>query len=73
MEENPLPELDRSMLRVLCCGRIAQSVAIGAQSAVKDPENAEYVSITQKTGWKVLQDLWGMDCKEFFDAMRIPA
>ncbi|CAK6442364.1 unnamed protein product [Pipistrellus nathusii] len=51
----PLTAAERDALFLLVCGRFCQSLVMAAHSCRLHPENAEYLMITAKTGWKHLQ------------------
>ncbi|KAM6058176.1 hydroxylysine kinase isoform 1-T2 [Chlamydotis macqueenii] len=50
----PLTEEERGALFLLVSGRFSQSLVIAAHTALRYPENEEYLMITAKTGWKHL-------------------
>ncbi|NXX88967.1 HYKK kinase, partial [Centropus bengalensis] len=50
----PLTEEERGALFLLVSGRFAQSLVIAAHTALRYPENTEYLMTTAKTGWKRL-------------------
>ncbi|KAM6308299.1 hydroxylysine kinase [Aegotheles albertisi] len=54
----PLTEGERGALFLLVGGRFAQSLVIAAHTALRYPENAEYLMITAKTGWKHLMRMF---------------
>ncbi|KAK2582677.1 hypothetical protein KPH14_004951 [Odynerus spinipes] len=58
-----LTDLEKKVLRVSVCARICQSLVMGAYSHFQDPQN-NYLLITQKTGWTLLQKLWPMSEEE---------
>nr|KAF6283490.1 hydroxylysine kinase [Pipistrellus kuhlii] len=51
----PLTPAERGALFLLVCGRFCQSLVMAAHSCRLHPENAEYLMITAKTGWRHLQ------------------
>ncbi|NXU57929.1 HYKK kinase, partial [Turnix velox] len=56
----PLTEEERGALFLLVCGRFAQSLVIAAHTALRYPENKEYLMITAKTGWKHLMTMFAI-------------
>ncbi|XP_036211150.1 hydroxylysine kinase [Myotis myotis] len=56
----PLTPAERGALFLLVCGRFCQSLVMAAHSCRLHPENAEYLMITAKTGWKHLQQMFAM-------------
>lgn len=54
---NPLTEAEWTALPTLVMARIAQSLALGAFTAFQYPSNADYLLLTQQTGWAVLRVL----------------
>ena len=61
---------ERAALRTLCCGSLAQSLALGLCSAAAMPENAAYLLDTQQGGWLLLRRLWGMTDDAFSRALQ---
>ncbi|XP_015728041.1 hydroxylysine kinase [Coturnix japonica] len=53
----PLSAAERAALFMLVCGRFAQSLVMAAHTALLYPENAEYLMVTARTGWKHLTDM----------------
>ncbi|XP_054569262.1 hydroxylysine kinase [Eptesicus fuscus] len=56
----PLTPAERDALFLLVCGRFCQSLVMAAHSCRLHPENAEYLMITAKTGWKHLQQMFAV-------------
>lgn len=54
-----LSDIEKGILKTGVCARISQSLVYGAYSHLMDPQN-DYILTTQKNGWKVLRELWGM-------------
>ncbi|XP_046628593.1 hydroxylysine kinase [Neodiprion virginianus] len=52
-----IPEIERNVLKTCVCGRLCQSLVLGAYSYMNDPGN-EYLLSTQKRGWSLLEELW---------------
>ena len=48
--------LDQSLVHLLVCARLAQSVTMGAYSFSLNPENT-YLLVTAQPGWKLLERL----------------
>ena len=64
---------ERAALRVLCCGRLAQSLVLGQCAAAETPSNADYLLTTQQAGgWPLLRRLWGMGDDAFLAALQPP-
>ncbi|NWU97414.1 HYKK kinase, partial [Upupa epops] len=54
----PLTKEERGALFLLVSGRFSQSLVIAAHTALLYPDNAEYLMITAKTGWKHLMTMF---------------
>ncbi|XP_046752306.1 hydroxylysine kinase [Diprion similis] len=52
-----IPEVEMNVLKTCVCGRLCQSLVLGAYSHLNDPGN-EYLLYTQKSGWSLLEELW---------------
>eukprot|EP00798_Chlamydomonas_sp_ICE-L_P016230 gene16230-22396_t len=52
-----LSEAEQEVLPLLIRGRIALSLVSGAQAAMREPENAQYLLRTQSGGWALLKTL----------------
>lgn len=63
----PLREEERGLLRVLCMGRLAQSLSLGWAAAEARPGNSDYVLGTQRRGWQVLQAFYRLTDAEFLE------
>ena len=63
----PLREEERGLLRVLCMGRLAQSLSLGWAAAAARPENGDYLLGTQRRGWQVLQAFWRLTDADFLE------
>ncbi|OXB82028.1 UNVERIFIED_CONTAM: hypothetical protein H355_004111 [Colinus virginianus] len=53
----PLTAEERAALFLLVSGRFAQSLVMAAHTARLYPENADYLMVTARTGWKHLTDM----------------
>lgn len=58
-----LPEVEKKILKICVCARLCQSLVLGAYSHLNDPQN-EYLLLTQKSGWSLLEKLWPMADEE---------
>ncbi|KAI4497003.1 hypothetical protein M0802_007951 [Mischocyttarus mexicanus] len=58
-----LTDLEKRILKISVCARICQSLIMGAYSYLNDPNN-KYLLTTEKTGWKLLEELWPMTEEE---------
>ncbi|KAL4858109.1 Hydroxylysine kinase [Chlorella vulgaris] len=67
--ELPLLKVERRLLRTLMMGRLALSLALGAQAAALQPDNAAYLLQTQKNGWRLLRLLADMSDATFAAAV----
>ncbi|NWS73297.1 HYKK kinase, partial [Crotophaga sulcirostris] len=54
----PLTAEERAALFHLVCGRFAQSLVMAVHTALRYPENTEYLMITAKSGWKHLMAMF---------------
>ncbi|XP_051175073.1 hydroxylysine kinase [Leptopilina boulardi] len=54
-----LSDKEKSIIKICVCARLCQSLVLGLYSHKNDPNN-EYVLTTQKSGWKLLNQLWFM-------------
>jgi len=50
-QKRPLTEVEWEVLPTLVACRLAQSITIGNYSAMQDPDNQEYLLLTQESGW----------------------
>lgn len=64
----PLQRCERDALRALCCGRLVQSLSIGALSAAQHPANADYLLTTSTSGWALLERLLAITDAHFLQA-----
>ncbi|XP_067624635.1 hydroxylysine kinase [Eurosta solidaginis] len=53
----PISKNERSLLKYCVAARLAQSLVMGIYTNMQDPTN-EYVLVTQKDGWEMIEDLW---------------
>lgn len=53
----PLMPAELYVAPFMICARLAQSLTLGAASALANPDNAEYLLTTQAYGWKLLHQL----------------
>ena len=51
----PLTDVERRLVPALVAARLVCSCACGAYSAAMDPDNAEYLLLTQRPGWAALR------------------
>lgn len=58
-----LPDTEKNILKLCICARLCQSLTMGAYSYKLDPGN-EYLLTTQKSGWKMLRELWPVSDEE---------
>lgn len=58
-----LSEKEKSIIKICVCARLCQSLVLGLYSYKNDPKN-EYILSTQKSGWKLLNQLWSMSDDE---------
>mmetsp|Transcript_4841 Transcript_4841/g.13480 ORF Transcript_4841/g.13480 Transcript_4841/m.13480 type:complete len:161 (+) Transcript_4841:929-1411(+) len=63
-QKRPLTEVEWEVLPTLVACRLAQSITIGNYSAMQDPDNQEYLLLTQESGWLALKALWETPVKE---------
>ena len=56
----PLTGAEREALFLLVSGRFAQSLVMAAHTALLHPENAEYLMVTARTGWRHLMDMYAL-------------
>ena len=68
-QHRPLTDAEFDALKVLVASRFCQSLVLGAYSYSKDPGN-EYLLLTAKQGWKVLEQLWRTDKAELYSRWR---
>lgn len=68
VQEFELTKEEKEMLHTLVCSRMVQSVTMGAYSYSKDPGN-EYLLITAKTGWELLELLDTISPADFLAKM----
>lgn len=54
-----LTDIEKSILKICICARLAQSITLGAYSYMQDPQN-DYLLVTQKPGWEIIKKLWPM-------------
>ncbi|XP_069688516.1 hydroxylysine kinase isoform X2 [Periplaneta americana] len=52
-----VPDEEFQILKTCVCGRLCQSLVMGAYSYMQDPGN-EYILSSSHKGWKVLEQLW---------------
>lgn len=57
LTELSLNEAERDVLRICICGRLVQSLVLGAYSFHMHPQNT-YVLTTAKRGWPLLRKYW---------------
>lgn len=57
LTELPLNEAERDVLQICICGRLVQSLVLGAYSFHMNPQNS-YVMTTAKRGWPLLRKYW---------------
>lgn len=67
-----LTDLEKKILKVSVCGRMCQSLVMGAYSHLHDPDN-QYLLSTQKTGWTLLKRLWPMCQSDVMQAWGLTA
>jgi Ser/Thr protein kinase RdoA (MazF antagonist) len=60
---------ERRALRTLAAGRLALSLSMGAYSAARQPDNADYLLGTQANGWRLLRLLAGLSDEAFLAAV----
>lgn len=63
---NSLTVDEKRALKTGVCARICQSLVIGAYTHLNEPQN-NYLLITQKSGWKVLRELWSMSDEDILN------
>ncbi|KAG8038925.1 hypothetical protein G9C98_003232 [Cotesia typhae] len=55
-----LSNFEKSILKTAVCARLCQSLIYGIYSHLNEPEN-NYLTVTQKPGWKIIRELWGIE------------
>ncbi|XP_023335145.1 hydroxylysine kinase [Eurytemora carolleeae] len=60
-----LCDVERKILRLCVAARYAQSLVMGAFSYQQQPWN-EYLLITSKTGWTILQEFWNIPEEQLY-------
>lgn len=63
-QEQPLLDIELSVLPLLICARLVCSVVMSSYSYAMNPDN-EYLLLTQQPGWKVLRTVRASTHSEF--------
>lgn len=63
LTEQSLNSVEMEVIRVCMCGRLVQTLVLGAYSFYKNPTNT-YVLQTSKRGWPLLKKIWNISNEE---------